>query len=104
MNVIADICVIPTTGRTSLREEVARAHAILRDTGLPVQLHAFGTVIEGDYAAITAAIQRIHEELHAAGAARITTTIKLASRIDKQQTAADKVAAVREILDRDGSG
>lgn len=99
MNVIADICVIPTTGRTSLREEVARAHAILRDTGLPVTLNAFGTVIEGDYATITAAIQKIHEELHAAGAPRIMTTVKIASRVDKPQSAADKVAAVRAILD-----
>lgn len=98
MHVIADICVIPTTGSISLRREIARAHAILRDTGLPVQLHPFGTVIEGDYDVVMAAVKRIHEELHAGGAPRITTTIKLGSRTDKAQTAADKVAAVESLL------
>jgi uncharacterized protein (TIGR00106 family) len=99
MKVIADICVIPSTGRTSVREEVALAHRILADTGLPILLHGYGTNIEGDYDTIFAALKRIHEELHRRGAARISTTIRLGSRIDKEQGIQDKVDAVRSELE-----
>ena len=96
MNVIADICVVPITGRISVRNEVAKAHRILRETGLPIQLHAYGTNIEGDYDLIMGALKQIHQELHADGVPRITTTIRLGSRVDKQQSMQDKVDAVRE--------
>jgi uncharacterized protein (TIGR00106 family) len=95
MRVLADICVVPFTGRVSVRAEVARAHAILAATGLPVHLHAYGTNIEGDYDVIMAALKRVHEELHAGGAARISTTIRLGSRTDKEQSIQDKIDAVR---------
>jgi uncharacterized protein (TIGR00106 family) len=103
MHVIADICVVPFTGRPSVRTEVARAHAILKETGLPVMLHAYGTNIEGDYRVIMEALERIHEELHAAGAPRISTTIRLGSRTDKRQGLTDKVRAVEERLKGDSS-
>ena len=100
MKVIVDICVIPNTGRTSVRAEVVKAHAILAATGLPVMLHGYGTNIEGDYDTIFAALKRVHEELHADGAARISTTIRLGSRTDKDQGIEDKLDAVRSELER----
>ncbi|MBI5511984.1 MAG: MTH1187 family thiamine-binding protein [Deltaproteobacteria bacterium] len=94
MKVIADICVVPLTGKTSVRAEVKRAHQILVDTGLTVHLHAYGTNIEGDYDVIFAALKKIHEELHRAGVPRISTNIRLGSRTDKDQGIADKLEAV----------
>ena len=94
MKIIADICVVPFTGRASVREEVALAHRILVDTGLPVLLHGYGTNIEGDYDVVMAALRRIHEVLHERGAVRISTTIRLGSRVDKDQGIQDKVDAV----------
>ena len=99
MRVIADICVVPFTGRASVRAEVARAHEILRETGLPVLLHGYGTNIEGEFSVVMGALERIHEELHASGASRISTTIRLGSRTDKEQSVQDKVDAVRSELD-----
>ena len=98
MNVIVDLCVIPFTGNVSVRKEVARAHQILEETGLPVLLHGYGTNIEGDYDTVFAAIKRIHEELHANGVVRISTTIRLGSRNDKDQSVQDKIDAVNEQL------
>jgi len=98
MYVIADICIVPLTGRVSVRQEVARAHAILKETGLPVSLHGYGTNIEGDYDTIMTALKRIHTELHAGGVPRISTSIRLGSRTDKSQTVADKIAAVTDAL------
>ncbi|TPV97010.1 MAG: MTH1187 family thiamine-binding protein [Myxococcales bacterium FL481] len=94
MRAIADICVIPITGRISVRKEVARAHQILRDAGLDVALHAYGTNVEGELKTILSAIEQIHQALHREGAPRISTTIKLGTRTDKPQSLSDKVKAV----------
>jgi uncharacterized protein (TIGR00106 family) len=96
MKVIADICVVPLTGSTSVRAEVARAHEILKETGLPVLLHGYGTNVEGEWDVVFGALKRIHEELHAAGVPRLSTTIRLGTRTDKEQTIRDKIAAVEE--------
>ncbi len=103
MNAIADICVVPITGKVSVREEVARAHAILKETGLPVHLHGYGTNIEGDLRTILDAIERIHTDLHERGVVRISTTIRLGTRTDKHQTVLDKIRAVEEQLEK-GAG
>lgn len=95
MKIIADICVVPFTGSISVRTEVARAHAILKETGLPVLLHGYGTNIEGEYRVIMEALERVHEELHAGGAPRISTTIRIGSRTDKEQSIQDKIDAVK---------
>jgi uncharacterized protein (TIGR00106 family) len=95
MHVLADICIVPITGRVSVRNEVKKAHQMLVDTGLEVNLHAYGTNIEGEYDVVFAALKRIHEQLHADGVPRISTTIRLGSRTDKHQGIADKMAAVK---------
>ncbi len=100
MHVIADICVIPTTGELNLHEPIARAHAILRESGLPVTLHAWGTNIEGPMDQVLRLVERIHRQLHDQGVPRMSTVVKLATRTDKQQTMHDKVAEVDELLAR----
>lgn len=99
MDVIADICVIPLTGSVSVRGPVAKAHQILVDAGLEVELHAYGTNVAGPMRTVLDAIETIHERLHADGVVRISTTIKLGSRTDKAQTMGDKIEAVRDELD-----
>ena len=98
MHVIADICVIPIKGEVSLRKEVAQAHRILKETGLPIMLHSYGTNIEGDYDTIMTAIKRIHETLHNEGTPRVSTSIRLGSRTDKEQHMSDKIDAVQAAL------
>jgi uncharacterized protein YqgV (UPF0045/DUF77 family) len=39
-------------------EEVMRAHEIIRQSGLVVQLHAYGTNVEGELGTILATIRR----------------------------------------------
>ena len=99
MKVLADICVVPFTGKTSVRKEVARAHEILQETGCDVSLHGYGTNIQGDFDTIVGALRQIHEELHRSGVPRIHTTIKLGSRIDKPQSIQDKLDAVHGELE-----
>ncbi len=98
MNVIVDLCVVPLGVGVSVSKYVARCQKILVDAGLKINLHAYGTNIEGEYNQVFAAIRRCHEEIHAAGAPRISTTIKLGSRVDRVQTMVDKIESVTEKL------
>ncbi len=96
MKVIADLCVVPMGVGVSVSKYVALCQRILEDAGLEIRLHAYGTNIEGEYDQVFTAIRRCHEEIHAAGAPRISTTIKLGTRIDREQTMADKLRSVEE--------
>jgi uncharacterized protein (TIGR00106 family) len=98
MRVIADLCVIPLGVGVSVSEYVAACERILKKAGLKIQLHAYGTNIEGEWNKVFAAIKKCHEEIHRMGAPRITTTLKFGTRTDRAQTMADKVKSVRSKL------
>ena len=98
MQVIMYLCIVPHGVGVSVSAYVAECHRVLQAAGLHSQLHAFGTNIEGDWDAVMAAVKQCHERVHAMGAPRITTTIKLGTRIDRDQTMADKVRSVEEKL------
>lgn len=98
MQVMVDLCVVPLGVGVSVSKYVALCQQVLKEAGLKFQLHAYGTNIEGDYDAVFAAIRRCHERIHAAGAPRITTTIKLGSRTDRAQTMEDKLNSVTKKL------
>lgn len=48
-------------------------------------------------------IGQCHSMLHANGVVRIQSDIRVGSRIDKKQTAADKVKAVEKLLEDDAA-
>ena len=98
MKVIVDLCVVPLGVGVSVSKYVALCQKILREAGLEIRLHAYGTNIEGEYDQVFDAIKRCHEEIHAAGAPRISTTIKLGTRVDREQTMQDKLRSVEEKL------
>jgi uncharacterized protein (TIGR00106 family) len=86
MRATADVQVIPLGVGVSVRKEVTRAHELLAGSGLKVTLHAFGTNVEGELDEILAAVKRVHEVLHAEGVVRISSSIKLGTRTDKEPT------------------
>ncbi|UCF69023.1 MAG: MTH1187 family thiamine-binding protein [Acidobacteriota bacterium] len=94
MHATAEIQVIPIGAGVSVRREVKRAHEILRASGLGIELHAFGTNVEGELDDVLAAIKTLHETLHAEGVVRLSTAVKIGTRTDKQPTLAGKVKAV----------
>ncbi len=100
MRVIADLCVIPLGVGVSLSEYVAACEKVLKEAGLKIQLHAYGTNIEGEWDDVFAAIKRCHEEIHRMGAPRITTTLKFGTRIDRNQTMEDKIKSVENRLNK----
>ena len=94
MKVIADLCVVPVGVGVSVSEHVAACQRILKEAGLKTQLHAYGTNIEGEWDTVFAAIKRCHEVVHEMGAPRISTSLKVGTRIDREQTMEDKVSSV----------
>ena len=91
MRATAEIQVIPIGMGVSVREPVKRAHHLLSESGLDVQLHAYGTNVEGELSAILDAVRRVHETLHAEGVVRLATAIKIGTRTDKEPTLSGKL-------------
>lgn len=98
MKVILDLCVVPIGVGVSVSQYVAACHEILTKAGLKVELHAYGTNIEGEWDGVMAAVKECHEEIHRMGAPRITTTIKLGTRTDRDQTMSEKIDSVKTKL------
>jgi uncharacterized protein (TIGR00106 family) len=98
MKVIVDLSLVPIGVGVSLSPYVARCHEILRDAGLTTRLHSYGTNIEGEWEDVFAAIRRCHEEIHAMGAPRVSSNIRLGTRTDRDQSMDDKVRSVEEKL------
>ncbi len=98
MKVIADICIVPIGVGVSLSEYIAACEEILDRDGLKVDLHAYGTNVEGEWRLVMDALRLCHEKVHAMGAPRISTTVKLGTRSDRDQTMRDKVESVQKRL------
>jgi len=99
MHVMVDLCVVPIGVGVSVSRYVAECERVLDEAGLDHTLGAYGTVIEGEWEAVFAAVRRCHEQVHAMGAPRIFTTLKVGTRTDRGQTASDKVESVRRQLE-----
>jgi uncharacterized protein (TIGR00106 family) len=98
MKVILDLCVVPVGVGVSVSAYVAACERVLTEAGLTTRLHAYGTNIEGEWDEVFAAVKRCHEVVHAMGAPRIHTTIRLGTRTDRAQTMDEKVASVEKKL------
>lgn len=102
MHVTVELCVVPLGVGTSLSEYIAACQRVLEEAGLRYELHAYGTNIEGEWSTVFDAVRRCHEEVHALGAPRIFTTLKIGTRTDREQGLRDKVDSVRRRLSAQG--
>ena len=98
MNVILDLCIVPIGTGASVSPYIAACQKVLSGAGLAPRLHAYGTIVEGEWDIVFAAVKRCHEKVHEMGAPRISTTAKFGTRTDRKQTVADKVRSVEEKL------
>lgn len=100
MHVMVDLCVVPLGVGVSVSPQVAACQKVIRASGLSHRLHAYGTNIEGPWDEVMAVVKRCHEVVHEMGAPRITSTLKVGTRIDRAQSLDDKVASVEALLER----
>lgn len=98
MNVMIDLCVIPLGVGVSVSEYVTACQRVLEEAGLEHRLHAYGTNIEGDWDEVMAAVKRCHEVVHEMGAPRISSTMRIGTRTDREQSIQDKMESVTSKL------
>lgn len=98
MKVLVDLTLVPIGTGVSVADYVAACQRVLEQAGLTIALHANGTNVEGEWDVVFAAIRRCHEVVHAMGAPRIFTAVKVNTRTDKEQSLTDKVDSVRRRL------
>lgn len=98
---VVEVSIVPLgTGSTSLSPYVAACEKELREhcQDLKYELTAMGTIIEGDLDQILQLIRRLHEVPFQSGANRVSTSIKIDDRRDKESSIEQKVRSVKEKL------
>ena len=97
---IVDFVIVPLgTGSTSLSKYVAGCHKVLEDyPDLKWQLNPSSTTVEGDLHTIMEVILKMHEVPYTEGALRVSTSIKIDDRRDKNASMSQKVKSVQDKL------
>ncbi|KAL7283689.1 hypothetical protein ACG7TL_003125 [Trametes sanguinea] len=105
---VADFCLVPMgTGEPSVAEYVAECVRVLEKTGLKFKTSGcgYGTNLEGPWTEVMQAIHACHAAVHAKGAPRIATDIRIGTRVDREIAPGTgnegKVKRVEEILAKD---
>ena len=98
MKVMIDLCVVPIGVGVSVSAYVAECEKIIHQAGLASTLHPYGTVIEGEWDEVMAVVKQCHEKVHDMGAPRISSTMKIGTRTDREQTMQDKIDSVNDKL------
>ena len=98
MHVMIDLCVVPLGVGVSVSNYIAECEKILHQAGLETHLHAYGTNVAGEWDDVFEAVRRCHERVHALGAPRITSTIRVGTRTDRAQTMTEKIDSVERKL------
>ena len=98
MKVIADIAIIPIGVGVSLSKYIAACKRVLIEAGLEPDLHANSTNVEGEWDVVFAALKSCHEVLHEMGAPRVSTNLRIGTRVDRAQSMQDKIDSVKQKL------
>ncbi len=100
MKVMVDFCVVPIGAGVSLGSYVAECEKVLIGAGVKTRLHGYGTNIEGEWDQVMQALKDCHERLHKMGVPRISSSIRLGTRVDREETIAGRIRSVREKLNQ----
>ncbi|KAF7363754.1 hypothetical protein MSAN_01033200 [Mycena sanguinolenta] len=118
---LQDFCLIPIgTGEPSVAEYIAECQRILQKSGLTYKVISSSKyavrgltpreclyLTKGPWSAVSKAIHDCHAAVHARGAPRVATDIRIGTRIDREispGTGNDhKVRRVEEILEKDSA-
>lgn len=96
--VIVEISFLPMGAGLSLSPYVAEALRLIRESGLDHEFHSMGTNVEGEWDEVMALVRRCQDRIFEMGAPRVTTTLKISERRDRDARMADKVGHVKAIL------
>jgi len=94
MKIIADLCIVPMGVGPSVSAYVREIRTIIEASGLVHVMHANGTNIEGEMAAVCALVEACCARLTELGVERVFCTMAFSTRTDKPQSMADKLATL----------
>ncbi|MDJ0851620.1 MAG: MTH1187 family thiamine-binding protein [Myxococcota bacterium] len=98
---IVAVSIAPTGSGVSVSEDVAAALRVLEaQDRVRWELGPMFTTLEGELGEIFDLVLRMREAVFARGARRVGIVIKVDERRDREARMQEKVAAVREALDR----
>ncbi len=97
---LLEITVVPLgTGDTSVSKYVAACHKVLeKEDGIKYQLTPMATVIEGDIDRLFEVAKKLHHVPFSEGAMRVSTSMKIDDRRDKEATIEGKIESVKSKL------
>lgn len=97
---IAEVTVVPLgTDDTSLSKYVAGCHKVLKDEEeIKYQLTPMGTILEGELDRIFDVVKKLHQVPFDAGALRVSTSLKIDDRRDKNASMEQKIDSVESKL------
>ena len=97
---LLEITVVPLgTGDTSVSKYVAACHKVLeKEDGIKYQLTPMATVIEGDIDRLFEVAKKLHNVPFSEGAMRVSTSMKIDDRRDKEATIEGKIESVKSKL------
>jgi uncharacterized protein (TIGR00106 family) len=98
--VLLEFSVSPLEKGESVSQYVARSVEIVERSGLEYQLHAMGTIVEGELDQVLAVLKECIEAM-AADCNRVTCTAKLDYRAGHSGRLRSKVASVEQKLGRE---
>ena len=101
LKVIVDLCIVPIGVGLSVSKYIAECEKILKQAGLNTMLHAYGTNIEGEWDEVFTAVKKCHERVHEMGAPRISSTLRIGTRTDREQSMDDKIKSVQLKISED---
>ena len=98
MYTIIDLCVVPMGVGVSVSKYIAEIQKILKQSGLNFKMHAYGTNIEGEWDEVFAVVKKCHQVVHEMGAPRISSSLRIGTRVDRLQKMEDKIKSVENKL------
>ncbi|MCX7719321.1 MAG: MTH1187 family thiamine-binding protein [Candidatus Sumerlaeaceae bacterium] len=96
---LAEFSIAPMNHPGGLSGVVAEMIRIVDDSGLPYELHAMGTIIEGPWDEVMAVIGKCHAKALETGS-RVSTFIKIDDNPGRTNRLTGKVEAVERVLGR----
>jgi uncharacterized protein (TIGR00106 family) len=96
---IIEFTVVPIGRGAELAGPVARILDLVDQSGLPYQLTAMGTLVEGEWDEVMGLVRRCHEAMRGASG-RVSTHIAVDDRVGVSGRIAGKVRDVEQVLGR----
>ncbi len=92
---LVELSIMPLGGDPHLSEEIAKALELIDASGLPYQLTASATLIEGEWDEVMSLVRRCHERVRELSP-HVVTTIKIEDDAGESNKLVRNVASVEE--------